>query len=162
MPKSTSTPALLLPHNKPTSSQQADIMMPAIFLVMLCAISAGISHVVDAAKTRRLDHRQEPSLVCGNWATGSRSSAQSLQQQLAACDENQWGKSFTVAGTTNVDEDAPSPCIALACDYVSPKNFRHTQFQLCNVRLCLLLRRWGRQDVLLTKPVPRMALSQLP
>lgn len=101
-------------------------------ILTLLPLANAVPGYLDHGKS--LETSQDPWLFCGMWATGSRSSAQKLQSQLLACDDSLWGKSFTVSGTDDVKSGAPSPCIGLACDYVSPKDFHHTQFQLCNVR----------------------------
>lgn len=110
------------------------VLIPILSLLSLADAMPGYKDHGNSLETR-----QDTSLNCGNWATGSRASAQALQKQLLACDDNLWGKSFTVAGTADVKSGSPSPCIGLACDYVSTTDFHHTQFQLCNVRTFFFL-----------------------
>lgn len=117
--------------------------LPSFLLLLLPIVGAtpsalgghhdGHVHTTSSRLESREGQMDQTSLYCGNWATGSRASAQALQQQLLACDDNAWGQSFTVQGTDDVKAGYPSPCIGLACDYVSAKDFHHTQFQLCNV-----------------------------
>lgn len=116
-------------------------MMTLAFILFLVAFvganPSAIGNRNDAPSSSLGSRKQmDTSLYCGNWATGSRASAQALQKQLLACDDNAWGKSFTVQGTDDIEAGEPSPCIGLACDYVSAKDFHHTQFQLCNVSTC--------------------------
>ncbi|KAF3763188.1 hypothetical protein M406DRAFT_73815 [Cryphonectria parasitica EP155] len=92
-----------------------------LLLTYLSMVWALPGTLANPTHTVGLEPRTGPTTSCGIWVTGSRSSAQNLQSQLAECSSNLWGTSFTVPGK-RVDASS-SPCIGLACD---PKT--QTQF----------------------------------
>lgn len=151
------------------------MMILAFFLLVVAFVGATPSAIGNhndvPSSTLGSRKQMDTSLYCGNWATGSRASAEALQKQLLACDDNTWGQSFTVKGTDDGEAGEPSPCIGLACDYVSAKDFHHTQFQLCNVSTCIstqLVRflhrasRSSRRRCAYNSCFPRMAHTRLP